>query len=184
MRTVKVLGAAILATLGFAAFATGAQSRKLTLKSGGQAVPAGTGAVGVLRFGPCGTFTSSGTLTNNEAIVDQAVFSSFETGLGGCGEGGPTVTGQLESMTASGNGMLTAKGMFSYKTSLPKSCEYSLSKLKGKFARPGTTSAEVAGTAKRVNSGSEHGCKGPLHLTGEEASLEDQETGQPFEAEI
>ena len=67
---------------------------------------------------------------------------------------------------------------------LPKSGEYSLIKLKGKFARPGTTSAEVAGTAKRVKSGSEHGCKGPLHLTGEEASLEDQETGQPFEAEI
>ena len=32
--------------------------------------------------------------------------------------------------------------------------------------------------------GSEHGCKGGLHLTGEEASLEDQETGQPFDAEI
>ena len=29
---------------------------------------------------------------DEQAMVDQAVFSSFETGLGGCGEGGPTVT--------------------------------------------------------------------------------------------
>ena len=136
MRTVRVMGASILGTLGFAAFATGAQAMKLTLKSGGQAVPAGTGAVGVLRFGPCGTFTSTGILMNNEAMVDQASFSSFESSAGGCGEGGPTVSGQLESMSASGNGMLTAKGTFSYKTSVPKSCEYSLSKLKGKFPLP------------------------------------------------
>jgi hypothetical protein len=183
MRGIKTVGASALALASLAAFATGAQATQLTLKSGGQAVPAGTAAVGTLRFGPCGQLTSTGTLMNNGAMADQATFSTFETSIGGCGEGGPIITGQLESITVSGNGMFTATGTISYKTTLMKTCEYSLTRLKGKFTIPGPTTANLAGTAKRVKAGSQHGCKGAVHLTMEEASLNDQETGKPFEAE-
>ncbi len=180
----KTLWAGCLAVLAVALVVSSAQASSLTLKSGGSAVAPGAGAQGTLRFGPCGSFTSTGTLTNNGAMVDRALFTTFENNPGGCGEGGPTAAGELKAISVSGSGLMTLTGAITYRTQLPKKCEYSLTRLTGKFALPGATSAKVSGTAKRVKSGSEHGCKGAIHLTGEEGSLNDLETGLPFEAEV
>lgn len=182
MRGIKVLSASALTLLALTAVAASAQASKLVLKSGGNVVAPGSGAFGTLRFGPCGSFKSTGTLSNNEKMSDKAVFTTFENSPGGCGEGGPAATGQLEQVAVTSNGMITLTGKITYTTELPKKCAYSLTKLKGRFAVPGTTSAQVSGTAKRVMSGSEHGCKGAIHLTGEEATLDDLESGTPFEA--
>lgn len=184
MRGIKILTASCLALLALTLVAASAQASNLVLKSGGSVVAPGSGAAGVLRFGPCGSFKSTGTLTNNHAMVDKAMFTAFENSPGGCGEGGPSAMGQLERVQVSSSGLITLSGEITYRTLLPKKCEYSLTKLKGKFPLPGTTSGEVSGTAKRVTSGSEHGCKGALHLSGEEAALDDLETGTPFEAEV
>jgi hypothetical protein len=182
MGRIKILSASCFTLLALSVVASSAQASKLVLKSTGSAVAAGSGASGLLRFGPCGSFESTGTLMNNEAMVDTAVFTTFENSPGGCGEGGPTATGQLEGIQLNASGMITLMGTITYKTLLPKKCEYSLTRLKGKFALPGPTSAQVSGTAKRLKAGSEHGCKGALHLTGEQAALDD-ESGTPFEAE-
>ncbi len=182
MRRIKILSASFLTLLAFTAISAGAQASKLVLMSGGSAVAPGTGTFGTLRFGPCGSFKSTGALTDNEKMADKAVFTTFENSPGGCGEGGPAATGQLEQVAVTSNGMITLRGEITYTTELPKKCEYSLTKLRGSFAVPGTTSAQVSGTAKRLMSGSEHGCKGAIHLTGEEATLGDLESGTPFEA--
>ena len=172
----KALSAGCLTVLAVALVVSSAQASSLTLKSGGTAVAPGTGAQGTLRFGPCGSFTSTGTLTNNGAMVDKALFTTFENSPGGCGEGGPSAIGELKGISVSASGLMTLTGAITYRTQIPKTCEYSLTRLMGRFALPGSTSAKVSGTAKRIRSGSEHGCKGALHLTGEEASLNDLET--------
>ena len=162
MRGIKILSASCLALLAFTAFVATAQASKLVLKSGGSVVAPGSGAAGTLRFGPCGSFKSTGTLVNNEAMVDKAIFTSFENSPGGCGEGGPAVFGQLERVQVSSSGMMLVAGEIAYKTIVPHKCEYSLTTLKGKFTLPGSTKAEVSGTAKRVKSGSEHGSRVPF----------------------
>jgi hypothetical protein len=184
MRGIRILWVSCLVLPALTVVTASAQASKLTLKSKGNIVAPGTGASGSLRFGPCGSFKSTGTLTNNQAMVDTAVFTAFENNPGGCGEGGPSATGQLERIQVSANGMITLSGKITYTTLLPKKCEYTLTKLKGKLTLPGATAGGVSGTAKRVTAGSEHGCKGALHLTGEEAALDDLETGTPFEAEV
>ncbi len=183
MRGIKILSASCLTLLAFTAIAVGAQASQLVLRSGGNVVTTGTGTFGTLRFGPCGSFKSTGTLAQNGRMADKAVFTTFENSPGGCGEGGPAATGQLEGVAVTSKGMMTLTGKIIYTTEIPQKCEYSLTKLRGTFAVPGTTSAQVSGTAKRLMSGSEHGCKGAIHLTGEEATLDDLESGTPFEAE-
>ena len=184
MRGIRVLSVSCLTLLVLGASAVNAAASKLLLTSAGKVVAPGSGDVGTLRFGPCGSFKSTGTLANNGAMADKSAFTAFESNAGGCGEGGPSVGGQLEGIVVTSNGLMTLTGKFTYITELPKKCEYSLTKLMGKFPVPGTTSAQVSGTAKRVMTGSEHGCKGAIHLTGEEASLEDLESGTPFEASV
>jgi hypothetical protein len=184
MRGIKIVSACCLALLALAGVAAGAQASKLVLRSAGKIVVPGSGASGSLRFGPCGSFKSTGTLTNNGAMVDVATFTSFENSPGGCGEGGPSVTGQLERIQVSGNGLMTLTGKITYSTIVPHKCEYSITKLKGRFSLPGpTTSSEVSGTGKRVT-GSEKACKGTVHVTNEEAALDDLEAATPFEAEL
>jgi hypothetical protein len=184
MRGSKTLSTICLTLAAIGLTAASAPAAGLVLKSGGSAVAAGTGTKGKLRFGPCGSFTSTGTLIDNNAMVDRAVFTTFENNPGGCGEGGPAATGQLESIQLSASGTITLTVAITYVTELPKKCEYTLARLTGKFALPGSTTATVSGTAKRVKSASEHGCKGSTHLTGEEAALDDLATGLPFEAEV
>lgn len=183
MRGSRTLRAGCLALLAFVLIASTAQASHLVLRSEGAVVAPGTGAKGTLRFGPCGSFTSTGTLTSNGGMIDNATFTAFESSPGGCGEGGPTTSGELTAITVSGRGAMTLSGAITYRTQLPKKCEYTLTRLKGQLTLPGPTSATVSGTAKRVQAGSEHGCKGAIHLTGEEAALDDLATGLPFEAE-
>ncbi len=183
MRGLKILSATALTLLVLTVAAAGAQASGLVLSSGGKVVTPGTGAFGTLRFGPCGSFKSTGTLSENGRMADKTVFTAFENSPGGCGEGGPTATGRLEGLAVTSKGMMTLTGKIIYTTELPNKCEYSLTKLRGTFAVPGPTSALVSGTAKRLMPGSEHGCKGAIHLTGEQATLDDLESGTPFEAE-
>ncbi len=185
MKSIKIAWACGMVLLALAAVATSAQAAKLVLRAGGKVVAPGSEAFGTLRFGACGSFKSSGKLTNNGAMVDGALFLSFENSPGGCGEAGPTVAGQLEQVQVSGNGLMTLTGKLTYTLTTPLKCEYTLTKLKGKFSIPGTTtSSEISGTAKRVTTGSVKGCKGALHVANEEGSLDDVETAAPFEAEL
>ena len=186
MRSVKTLIGGLVVVLALGALAAGGAEAKMTrlvLKSGGSAVAAGSGAAGLLKFGPCGSFASTGTLSDNEMMVDKAEFTHFEGGPGGCGEGGPTITGKLTGMDVSANGVLTAIGELNYKTSLPKACDYTLLKLSGKFTLPGRTKAGVSGVGKRVKDASEKGCKGTLHVSGAEAELYEPAKPETFEAE-
>jgi hypothetical protein len=180
---VKVLGACSIAVLASSAVTSAAQASELVLKSAGHVVAPGSAAGGRLRFGPCGTFTSTGTLASNEARVDRATFTVFEETIGGCGEGGPTISGLLESMQVTANGALSVKGMLRYKTSLPKTCEYVVTRLTGRISVPGMTMAALSGQGRRVRMGGGRGCR-PLKVSGAEATLFDLETGEPFEAEI
>lgn len=186
MRTARTFTGAVVVMVALGGLAAGgaeAKMSRLLLKSGGMAVAAGSPTEGSLRFGPCGSFASSGTLTGNDLMVDKAEFTSFEGSPGGCGEGGPSVSGKLTSIAVTANGVFDAYGELSYKTELPKKCEYALRKLSGKFKLPGQTKAEVSGVGKRVKAGSEQGCKGTLHVSGADAELDDALSSEPYEAE-
>ncbi len=186
MRSVKTLIGGLVVVLALGALAAGgaeAKMSRLLLKSGGKAVAAGSPAGGLLAFGPCGSFTSTGVLSGNDLMVDKAEFTKFEAGAGGCGEGGPTITGKLTGIDVSANGVLTAIGELNYKTQVPKSCDYTLMRLSGKFTVPGQTKAEVSGVGKRVKSASEKGCTGTLHVSHAQAELYGAASGEPYEAE-
>lgn len=186
MRAIKAVGVCLVVAIALTALlAAGAQARmsKLVLKSSGSAVAAGSPAGGSLQFGPCGSFVSTGTLKDNERMLDSAEFTSFEGNPGGCGEGGPSVSGKLTSIEVSASGQFTALGHLSYDTELPARCEYALTKLTGKFALPGPTTALLSGVGKRVKAHSAKGCKGTLHVSHAEAELYDAQTSAPYEAE-
>jgi hypothetical protein len=156
----------------------------LILKADGAVAPAGTPATGVLQFGPCGTLRSSGTLVTNERRTDKAALPNVEEeGGGGCGEGGPNVTGQIDRIKVASAGRLTVVGEVSYATILPEECVYRLTKLKGHFAIPGSTQALVSGVGFRA-AGSSEGCAEKLRVRDAEAALYDSFSGEAFEAEL
>jgi len=185
MRVRNTLALGIAALVLFGGVTTGlaiAGSHKLVLTVGGKAVPAGTALAGEVRFGPCGTLTSTGTLKGNDRRVDEPLFTSFENAPGGCGEGGPTIGGELKSLQVTARGQFAVEGNITYKVQLPKSCEYALAQLTGTFSLPGATEAELSGVGTRLK-GSEHGCANTLPVSKVKATLYDSATKGPFEAE-
>jgi hypothetical protein len=179
LRTCGV-GAIVLASMLGGTASAGAA---LLLKSGGQVAPVGTPVHGVLSFGPCGTFEAEGTLTVNSSSPDKAKFSSTTGGAGGCGEGGPIISGTLLGNRLTEAGRFVEMTKLIYRTQIPQACEYSLKSLAGKFAIPGLTKATVAGTAKRTATSSPS-CAEKLHVTGVEAALYDRGANALFEAEL
>ncbi len=186
MRTVRTLTVGLAVVVALAALgAGGAQAKmsRLVLKSGGKTVAAGSPAAGSLEFGPCGSLVSTGTLTANSLMVDKADFTSFESNGGGCGEGGPSASGELTSIDVTANGVFTAFGEVTYLTELPHFCEYVIKKLVGKFKLPGPTEATLSGTGKRVSKGSEKGCGMVVHVSDVSGELSDALTATAYEAE-
>ncbi len=157
-----------------------ATSSALILTAGGRYAPDGTPASGVLSFGPCGSFEASGTLASNDKRMDRAEFTATERGGGGCGEGGPIITGSLSAIELAATGQLTVNGNLSYDVTLDD-CLYTVKKLTGAFAIPGVTEASVSG-AGRLAKHNGHSCPSQIaiHAT---ASLSDLETKGLFEAE-
>lgn len=155
-------------------------STALILTAGGRYVPDGTPASGVLSFGPCGGFDASGTLASNDKRMDRADFTATEGGGGGCGEGGPIITGSLSAIELASAGQLTVNGDLSYDVTLDN-CPYTVKKLAGAFAVPGVTEASVSGVG-RLAKHNGHSCPSEvgIHAT---ASLSDLETKGLFEAE-
>lgn len=177
-----LIGVSALVALG----ATDAVAAKspLTLKAGGVVAAVGTPVAGVLRFGPCGTLESSGTLTANNLRKDVAELPTVEKeGNGGCGEGAPYASGQIRGIEVSAAGVLTVVGDVIYTVELPEHCVYKLKKLKGAFTIPGLTQAVVSGVGAR-SVGSAKGCEKKLQVEDAEAELEAQSTGEPLEAEL
>lgn len=186
MRILKRVACVGLGVVACGALATGsaqAKMSRLVLNSGDVTVAPGTPTEGELKFGPCGTLESAGTLEGNDMMIDTAQFTSFTGNGGGCGEGGPSASGDVTSMEVSANGVFTALGEVTYLTSLPKRCDYLIKKLTGKFTIPGQTKTDLSGTGKRVKGASEKGCKGTVHVSEVEATLKDASTDTIYEAQ-
>jgi hypothetical protein len=173
--------ALLTATLALAAGASAAHAA-LILKSEGQAAQVGTPTLGSLRFGPCGEFESEGTLASNDRRADVSNFSSTEGTIGGCGEGGPSITGSVSKDRLTENGRFVVVSELIYTTTINE-CSYGLKRLRGAFTIPGLTQATVSGTARRLAPDSET-CPKMVHVTGVEAALYDLNTVQLFEAEL
>jgi len=186
MRTLRTLTVGLVVVVALAALAAGgaqASMSRLVLKSGGMTVAAGSAAGGSLKFGPCGTLVSTGTLAGNSLMVDKAPFTSFEGNAGGCGEGGPSASGKLTNIDVTANGVFTAFGEVIYRTELPHPCEYVIKKLVGRFKLPGATEASLSGSGKRVKAGSAKGCAMVVHVSEVSGKLYDALTGTAYEAE-
>jgi hypothetical protein len=173
--------ALLTATLALAAGASAAHAAFI-LKSEGQAAPVGTPTLGLLRFGPCGEFESEGTLASNDRRADVSRFSSTRGTIGGCGEGGPVITGSVSKDRLTETGRFVVVSELIYTTTINE-CSYALKRLSGAFAIPGLTQATVSGTAKRLESDGET-CPKKVQVAGVEASLYDLDTVQLFEAEL
>ena len=143
-------GVVVLATVATLAVGSAPAAGSLVLKTGGQVAPVGTLTLGVLRFGPCGTFESSGSLAVNSSKVDLAKFSSTEVTIGGCGEGGPVIFGSVSANKLTETSQFVVAANLTYTTTLPEECSYALKRLHGKFTLPGPTEATVSGVGKRT----------------------------------
>jgi len=179
------VGFCLLVYLAIGATCTGValgNGPSLVLKADGKVVAAGKPVFGTLRFGPCGTFKFSGKLTANRRPTDSAKFTSTEGGGGGCGEGGPIITGSIDSIKLTAAGRFNVAGQLVYRTTL-EPCEYALDALSGGFAIPGPTEATVSGVGKLMGK-SGPGCPATTTIEYPEATLDDGATGEPFEAEI
>jgi hypothetical protein len=173
----------MLLTLGALLAGSAPAAASLVLKLGGQVAPVGTRALGVLRFGPCGTFESRGTLTVNSSRVDRARFSSTEGGGGGCGEGGPIISGSVSANKLTEAGRFVVVASLTYTTTVSGICEYTVKRLHGTFTIPGPTQASVSGMGKRT-AGSSSSCPEKTRVAGAEAKLYGLETNELFEAEL
>ncbi len=156
-----------------------ATSSTLILTVAGRYAPDGTPASGVLSFGPCGSFEASGTLASNDKRVDKADFTATEGSGGGCGEGGPIITGSLSAIELATTGQLTVNGDLSYDVTL-EDCLYTVKKLAGAFAIPGLTETSVSGVG-RLAKHNAHSCPSEVRIHAT-ASVSDLETKRPFEA--
>jgi hypothetical protein len=172
-----------LLALGAVATGSAPAAASLVLKGGGQIAPVGTPARGELKFGPCGTFQSSGSLAVNRSKTDLARFTSTEETLGGCGEGGPIISGSVSADKLTETGMFVVVANLIYTTTLPEECSYALKRLAGKFTIPGTTNAAVSGRGRRTAT-SKSSCPETQVVRGTEAKLYDVNTNEPFEAEL
>ena len=157
-----------------------ASSSALILTAADRYAPEGTPASGVLSFGACGSLQASGTLASNDMRKDTAHFTSTELTGGGCGEGGPIITGTLSAIQLAATGQLTVAANLSYDVTLDN-CAYVVKKLTGTFSVPGFTEAGVSGMG-RLAGHNGHSCPSELtiHAT---ASLADLDTHGPFGAE-
>ena len=183
MKRLRVVVPGVMALMFGAQLASSAPaSAVLVLKAGGQVAPVGTPALGVLRFGPCGTFESNGQLTVNGSRVDVAKFTSTTEAIGGCGEGGPIISGSVKASKLRESGRFTVGANLTYTTTVPEECSYALKMLHGNFAIPGVTQATVSGKAKRTGT-SKASCPETTHVTGVEASLYDLNTNELLEAQ-
>jgi hypothetical protein len=183
MRTRAGISVVALLTLGAMLADSAPAAASLVLKSSGQVAPVGTRVLGVLSFGPCGTFESHGTLTANSSRTDVAKFSSTTGGIGGCGEGGPTISGSVAGNRLTETGRFLVGANLTYATTVPEHCVYAVKGLHGKFTIPGLTRASVSGKGKRTT-GSAPGCPETTRVTGVEAKLYDLDTNELFEAEL
>ncbi len=128
-----------------------------------------------------GTVIAAGTLAGNDRATDRAAFTEGGSSGGGCGEGGPSFSGVIESARATSAGVLTLVGEMTYVTGQPGYCTYTVKKLEGTFAVPGSTAATVSGVGTRVGS-RRTGCALHAKLEGVEAKLAPTEGGPAFEA--
>jgi hypothetical protein len=184
MRRAKIVGSTVAASLTLGALlASGAPaSAALVLKAGGQPAPVGTPVLGMLEFGPCGTFESTGKLTVNGSSVDAARFGVTSGRGGGCGEGGPIVTGSVSADKLSETGRFTVVANLTYTETSPLTCSYAVKRLRGTFTVPGGAQASLSGTG-RLKPGNGAGCPERVHVTGAAAQLYDADTKELLEAE-
>lgn len=158
-----------------------ARASRLVLEVSGVAVAPGSPADVTAKLGPCGTITGAGTLAGNDRGTDRAAFTEGGSTGGGCGEAGPLFSGRVEAAHVTSAGVLTLLGEMTYITGHPGYCTYSLKKLEGTFAMPGSTAATVSGVGTRVGS-RKTGCALHATLEGVEAKLGPTESGPAFEA--
>lgn len=154
----------------------------LVLRSEGRVAAAGTAVVGAVRFGPCGTVSGHGLLASNAMRSDEATFSSSEVTIGGCGEGGPVITGEVLRMVLSSNGDFRVLAKLTYSWERTRQCAYGIEQLKGRVALPGPATGEALAAGRRLR-GSSAGCPSQERISGVSVSLLDAESGLPLQAE-
>ena len=185
-RVVKLIAALLTSLLVLASLAASpglAMSSHLALKNGGVLASPGSAAFATVQLGACGTSIAAGTLETNDRPADKVHFTEGGSNGGGCGEGGPTLTGVIETMQLKHTGSMAVRGEFTYTTTLPEECTYKLNKLSGTFTIPGLTQATVSGVAKHVP-GNPAGCAAKQSVEGVEATLETAQGGPPFEVSL
>ena len=135
---------------------------------GGEVLPKGSRVSGEAGIGPCGTAGLNGKLASNGQPSDEARFTGSDVG-GGCGEGGPIISGRIESMTLTRAGKLTVHAKIVYESGdvARKHCIWQIEELAGAFRLPGPTEAKLTATGTLLPKHSQANCPKTQKFHGE-----------------